>query len=372
MVPAERSRPPARQARRGRLNGGHRRPPAAARDHGARGAAPCPLSTSALVGPGGGARDHRGGAERAARGDQAGAVGREGPRGAAGRRRARRRGASIAGAPSAPAWCPSRRWSAPPKEEAERILAEADQQSREIRLEAEDYVDAKLAQFEIALEKTADALRPLDRPGPARAGASCAARRRPRRSSAAETTPPHVRRRGGGVTVTRGSRRPRPDRVSPAPRARSGVERTDRAGMATELAAVPEDRPVARTCSWRAWSRASWSPAPCRVRWTCRARGACARSDSRSRSRCRSCSSNRARRARRGLPPAGRRASSTSSPCCATPSSCRCRSPRCAGRTARGCAPRCGGDRNLGECTCEPERDERWDVLSRIEFPDES
>jgi hypothetical protein len=44
------------------------------------------------------------------------------------------------------------------KEEAERILSEADQRSREMRLESEDYVDAKLAQFEIALEKTADAL----------------------------------------------------------------------------------------------------------------------------------------------------------------------------------------------------------------------
>ena len=38
-------------------------------------------------------------------------------------------------------------------EEAERILAEAREQARQIRLEAEDYVDAKLAQYEIALEK---------------------------------------------------------------------------------------------------------------------------------------------------------------------------------------------------------------------------
>ena len=43
-------------------------------------------------------------------------------------------------------------------EEAERVLAEADQRAREMRLEAEDYVDAKLAQFEVALEKTAAAL----------------------------------------------------------------------------------------------------------------------------------------------------------------------------------------------------------------------
>jgi hypothetical protein len=39
-------------------------------------------------------------------------------------------------------------------EEAERILAEAQEQARQIRLEAEDYVDAKLAQFEIVLGKT--------------------------------------------------------------------------------------------------------------------------------------------------------------------------------------------------------------------------
>jgi hypothetical protein len=43
-------------------------------------------------------------------------------------------------------------------EESERILAEAREQARQIRLEAEDYVDAKLAQFEIALAKTQDDL----------------------------------------------------------------------------------------------------------------------------------------------------------------------------------------------------------------------
>jgi len=38
--------------------------------------------------------------------------------------------------------------------EAERILGEAREQARQMRLEAEDYVDAKLAQFEIALDRT--------------------------------------------------------------------------------------------------------------------------------------------------------------------------------------------------------------------------
>jgi cell division septum initiation protein DivIVA len=40
------------------------------------------------------------------------------------------------------------------REEADRILAEARELARQIRLEAEDYVDAKLAQYEIVLEKT--------------------------------------------------------------------------------------------------------------------------------------------------------------------------------------------------------------------------
>jgi cell division septum initiation protein DivIVA len=40
------------------------------------------------------------------------------------------------------------------QEEAERLLGEAREHARQMRLEAEDYVDAKLAQFEIALGKT--------------------------------------------------------------------------------------------------------------------------------------------------------------------------------------------------------------------------
>src|ERR671936_1012942 len=51
------------------------------------------------------------------------------------------------------------------QDEAERIAAEASERARQTRLEAEDYVDAKLAQFEItlqrlqeSLQRTADAL----------------------------------------------------------------------------------------------------------------------------------------------------------------------------------------------------------------------
>jgi len=39
------------------------------------------------------------------------------------------------------------------REEAEQILADADERTRAMRLEAEDYVDAKLAQFENVLRK---------------------------------------------------------------------------------------------------------------------------------------------------------------------------------------------------------------------------
>ena len=44
------------------------------------------------------------------------------------------------------------------QEEAERILADAREQARQVRLEAEDYVDAKLAQFEITLQRIEEAL----------------------------------------------------------------------------------------------------------------------------------------------------------------------------------------------------------------------
>ncbi|MGM0817960.1 MAG: DivIVA domain-containing protein [Actinomycetota bacterium] len=42
--------------------------------------------------------------------------------------------------------------------EAERILEEAREEARVLRLEAEDYVDNKLANFEIALHKTLEAV----------------------------------------------------------------------------------------------------------------------------------------------------------------------------------------------------------------------
>jgi F0F1-type ATP synthase membrane subunit b/b' len=44
------------------------------------------------------------------------------------------------------------------QEEAERIAAEAHEEARKLRLEAEDYVDGKLAQFEIALQKITEEL----------------------------------------------------------------------------------------------------------------------------------------------------------------------------------------------------------------------
>ena len=54
------------------------------------------------------------------------------------------------------------------QEEADRLVAAGEERARQMQLEAEDYVDAKLAQFEIALEKT---LRELERSiGQARRG----------------------------------------------------------------------------------------------------------------------------------------------------------------------------------------------------------
>jgi hypothetical protein len=44
------------------------------------------------------------------------------------------------------------------RDEADRIIGEARELGRQMRLEAEDYVDAKLAQYEIALERTANDL----------------------------------------------------------------------------------------------------------------------------------------------------------------------------------------------------------------------
>jgi uncharacterized protein len=34
----------------------------------------------------------------------------------------------------------------------------------------------------------------------------------------------------------------------------------------------------------------------------------------------------------------------------------------------RGLCTRCGGDLNLGECSCPPETDARWEALSQIQF----
>lgn len=42
--------------------------------------------------------------------------------------------------------------------EAERIVDEAEEHARQLRLEAEDYVDAKLANFEVVLQKTLQAV----------------------------------------------------------------------------------------------------------------------------------------------------------------------------------------------------------------------
>lgn len=44
------------------------------------------------------------------------------------------------------------------EEEGERIVSEAEESARKMRLESEDYIDAKLAQFEITLQKITEDL----------------------------------------------------------------------------------------------------------------------------------------------------------------------------------------------------------------------
>jgi hypothetical protein len=44
------------------------------------------------------------------------------------------------------------------REEAERVLQVSDEEGRRMRLEAEDYVDAKLAQFEVVLQRVSEEL----------------------------------------------------------------------------------------------------------------------------------------------------------------------------------------------------------------------
>jgi uncharacterized metal-binding protein YceD (DUF177 family) len=36
----------------------------------------------------------------------------------------------------------------------------------------------------------------------------------------------------------------------------------------------------------------------------------------------------------------------------------------------QGLCSRCGGDRNLGECACGPEIDERWAALGSLKLED--
>ena len=117
-------------------------------------------------------------------------MGREGPRGAAGKARRDAEALVERGRAERDRLVVRAGGGAGRQGGVRAVLAEAGPASREMRLEAEDYVDAKLAQFEIALEKTArraGALRSARRSG----GASvCAAERWPRRSSARERAPP--------------------------------------------------------------------------------------------------------------------------------------------------------------------------------------
>ena len=82
------------------------------------------------------------------------------------------------------------------KEESERILHEAQEDARRLRLEAEDYADAKLAQLEVVLQKILEDMIELDRRPVAHDRPSG---RGPRRSSAARHRAARARCRPAAV-----------------------------------------------------------------------------------------------------------------------------------------------------------------------------
>ena len=186
--------------------------------------------------------------------------------------------------------------------------------ARRLRREAEEYVDAKLAQFEIALRKileesqsTSARARQDARPGRGRVATSSARRRPPpSRSSATRGSPDRAR--------PSCSTRRRSDDLEP-------IDVRDLLGPPGELptratstgpldgprhragAACATTSPSRATCCWSAWSRASWSRAHLRrhARAAVRPVPEGLRA-ARSRSRCTSCSSPAPERRRRRLP----------------------------------------------------------------------
>ncbi len=188
-------------------------------------------------------------------------------------------------------------------EEAERVLGEADEQSRSMRREAEEYVDGKLAQFEIALRRVLEDSPVL----------GSRARQDPRSGRGRPREAAHARhcRRSGVRGARTGVGRSRPAARRPLSTTRRSDDRADRrsrpARSAGRIDASPQSaarrRPRHRaragarrrcpsrpTCCSSRWSRASWSRARCEARCRCGARGASGSSSSRSPSRCTSCS----------------------------------------------------------------------------------
>ena len=242
-----------------------------------------PLSSSALLN-----RDEVLGADRrdedlAAGRDQAGAVGGQGPRGAAGQGPARR-GGRWSSRP-APSSCGSpARGGRPAGERGGRADPPAGRgRRRKLRLEAEDYVDAKLAQLENALQKILEDMIGSNercrgrstRSSPA-ARSSAASHRPPASSSARERSSsrsrsprPRPRRRRGDAR----DRRPRPARAARVPPGPSTWTEPV-AGLRTELADVPEDAPIEGDLTLESVSEGIYVSGRVQGRWRCAAPGA--------------------------------------------------------------------------------------------------
>ena len=85
------------------------------------------------------------------------------------------------------------------QDEAERILSDARAQARQIRLEAEDYVDSKLAQFDAALTRIQEALVGTDEALTKVRGQVEAGREKLRGTHPAQALAPDEEEAGGGA-----------------------------------------------------------------------------------------------------------------------------------------------------------------------------
>ena len=179
-------------------------------------------------------------------------------------RAAARPSAVLAGAqPSASGWCQQTDVVRQARERGRRgSLQEAREQAEAMRAEVEDYVDAKLANFEIVLTKTLDAVERGRARSCRRAASStsCASRRRPAAARAERRRPPG-RARSAGARPTHG--RCRAGRSAVSRRLPTGPRDQDRTLSA---APRPPQAPRARHARARAAAGVDARGAPRRCR----------------------------------------------------------------------------------------------------------